>query len=196
MENKELQNQIDDINRKLDVIIEEIEHQKRYRREIEDLRDDLIRVGTDVYHSAVLELEEFTYTLEMSDILLLGKKLLRNVNNIKTAFEQLESARDFIADFTSVSKGLFNDVLLKLDDLDKKGYFELLSESERLLDTFVSSVSVEDLKRLNETIPQLASIMRKLAKPESVEKLLTAVSTFDSYSFDPTRKASIVSLLR
>ena len=69
MENKELQTQIDDINRKLDVIITEIEAQKRYRREIEDLRDDLMRLGNDVFHSAVNELEEFTYSLEMSDVL-------------------------------------------------------------------------------------------------------------------------------
>jgi len=209
MENKELQNQIDDINRKLDVIITEIESQKRYRREIEDLRDDLMRLGNDVFHSAINELEEFTYSLEISDVLLLGKQLLRNVNNIKTAFEQMESARDFLADFTMMSQGFFNDVLVKLDDLDKKGYFDLLRESQRLLDTFVASVSVEDLKRLNETIPQLAGIMNKLSKPELIEKLDTAVSAFeliekldtavsafDSYSFEPGRKASVLALIK
>ena len=196
MENKEFQNQIDDINRKLDIIITEIESQKRYRREIEDLRDDLMRLGNDVFHSAINELEEFTYSLEMSDVLLLGKQLLRNVNNIKTAFEQMESARDFLADFTMMSQGFFNDVLLKLDDLDKKGYFDLLRESQQLLDTFVASVSVEDLKRLNDTLPQLAGIMNKLSKPELIEKLDTAVSAFDSYSVEPGRKASMLTLMK
>ena len=195
MEQKDLNGQIDEINRKLDLIIEEIEHQRRYRKEFEDLRDDLMRVGPDLYTSAVNELEEFTYTLEMSDVILLGKQLLRNVNNIKTAFAQLESTRDFIADFTMVSKNLFNDIILKLDDLDKKGYFDLLRESEQLLDTFVASVSVDDLKRLNETIPPLASIMSTLSKPELVNKLSIAVQTFDSYSFDQ-RKASLLSLLK
>ena len=42
MEHKDLNGQIDEINRKLDLIIEEIEHQRRYRKEFEDLRDGKI----------------------------------------------------------------------------------------------------------------------------------------------------------
>lgn len=196
MENRDIQHQIDDINRKLDIIIGEVEAQKRLRRGAEDLGDDLMRVGTDVFNSAVTELDEFTYTLDLGDVILLGKQLLRNISNIKAAFEQLESARDFIADASTISKDLFNDVLLKLDELDKKGYFSLLAESEQLLDTFVSSVSPDDLKRLNETIPKLAGMMKTLSKPEVIGMMEGAVNAFETTPFDPGRKASVFSLMK
>ena len=90
MVNENMQEQINSINRKLDVILEEIELQKKHRREMEDLKDDLTRVGKDIFKSAVIELEEVHDHLETSDILYLGKKLLRNVKNIIKMIEQLE----------------------------------------------------------------------------------------------------------
>ena len=73
------QSHIDEINQKLDIILEEIELQKKHRREMEDLKDDLFRVGKDLYETAVVELEEVHDHINTGDILHLGKKLLRNV---------------------------------------------------------------------------------------------------------------------
>ena len=56
MDDKTMQTQIDDINRKLDIVIEEIELQKQRRREMDDLKDDLMRVGNDLYATTVNEL--------------------------------------------------------------------------------------------------------------------------------------------
>ena len=41
MEEVVTQNQIAEINRKIDIILEEIELQKQHRRMMEDLKDDL-----------------------------------------------------------------------------------------------------------------------------------------------------------
>jgi hypothetical protein len=76
MENKNLQEQVFELNKKLDLVLEEIEHQKRSRREMDDLKDDLMRVGKDLYSTAVEELEEVHDHLNTGDLLHLGKKLL------------------------------------------------------------------------------------------------------------------------
>ena len=196
MEEKALQNQINDINQKLDVIVAEMDAQRRLRNEVSDLRDDLMRVGNDVFQASINELEEFSDTLNTGDILKLMKKLVRNVNNIKTAFEQLESARDFMADMNSISRDMFNSVLLKLDDLDRKGYFALLKETERTFDAFVSSFSVDDLRRLNESIPVITGILKRLSDPDLIEKLGTAVNVFDDYRFDSQTRVSTIGLVK
>ena len=196
MEEKTLKYQIDDINRKLDVIVAEMDAQRRLRNEVSDLRDDLMRVGNDVFQSSINELEEFSDTLCTGDVLQLVKKLARNVNNIKTAFEQLENARDFVADMSSISSDMFNNVLLKLDELDRKGYFALLKETERTFDAFVSSFSADDLKRLNESIPVLTGILKRLSDPDLIGKLETAVNVFDDYRFDPETRVSTIGLAK
>ncbi|MFC1607945.1 hypothetical protein ACFL47_08240 [Candidatus Latescibacterota bacterium] len=196
MEENILQNQIDDVNRKLDVIVAEMDAQRRLRNEISDLRDDLMRVGDDVFRASIIELEEFSDTLNTGDVLQLVKKIARNVNSLKTAFEQLESARDFVADVNSISGDMFNSVMLKLDELDRKGYFALIRESEKTLDAFASSFTADDLKLLNDSIPTLTGILKRLSNPELIEKLETAVTVFDEYQFDPETKVSTIGLVK
>ena len=191
-----IQKQINDINVKLDIILEEIAQQRRYRQEIEDLRDDLIRVGSDVYKSSLDELEELNDTFEPNDLFLLGKQMLRNVNNLKEAFAQIESARDFMADLTSISSDMFNNVLLKLDDLDRKGYFELMRESEKTLDAVVSSFGAEDLRKLNETLPAVLGIFKRMSDKKLIDKVDKAVEVFENYSYDASSKVSNLSLMK
>ena len=139
MEDKNIQLQIDAINNKLDFIIEEIEFQKRHRREIEDLKDDLTRVGNDLYKTAVIELEEVHDYFSSDDILHLGKKLLRNVNTISQVIEQMESIRDFFQDAAPLTRESFIDWMNKLDEFDKKGYFAFIKELGNVADNVVSS---------------------------------------------------------
>jgi len=195
MEETTIQSRIDGIERKLDIILEEMDLQRRRRNELEDLRDDLLRVGNDVYRDTIEELEEFSDTLDPADAILLGKKLLRNVDNIKTAFEQLESARDFLADFMSISGDMFNEVLEKMDEFDRKGYFELMKKSGEAVDAFTSAFTPADFDRLNEAVPRLAEILKRVSKPELVEKLDTATRVFDSYEYDTSRSPGIPKLI-
>ena len=116
MEDKKMQTQIDDINRKLDIVLDEIEHQKKHRREMDDLKDDLMRVGTDLYSTAVTEFEEVHDHLQTGDILHLGKKLLRNVNTMNKMFDQMESARDFLEDASPLVRESVIDFMAKMDE--------------------------------------------------------------------------------
>ncbi|MBA7589892.1 hypothetical protein ES708_31986 [subsurface metagenome] len=134
--------------------------------------------------------------LDMADVVHLMKKLLRNINNIRGAFEQLESARDFINDFGSISSDMFESVLLKMDELDRKGYFELLRESGNMLDKVVTSFSVDEVKRINETIPVFAGIIKRLTNPDLVGKLDTVVTAFENYDFDTGKKSSVLKLVK
>ena len=100
MAESDLQAQLDDLHRKLDVILAEIDLQRRHRQEMDDLKDDLMRVGRDVYRSAVVELEDMHDSLSTAEVLHLGKKMLRNVGIITSVVDQLESLKDFLVDAT------------------------------------------------------------------------------------------------
>jgi uncharacterized protein YjgD (DUF1641 family) len=52
------QQQMDEVHRKLDLILEEIELQRRHRIEMDELKADLMLVGKDLYQTAVTELDE------------------------------------------------------------------------------------------------------------------------------------------
>lgn len=183
MNNDEIRQEIDSINKKLDIILEEIELQRRHRREIEDLKEDLTRVGKDLYQTAVTELEDVHDYINTGDILYLGKKILRNVNAITKTFEQLESIRDFFQDATPLVRESFIDFMNKLDEFDRKGYFVFMKELGKVADKVVTSFKEEDLKYLGDNIVMAINILNK------------ALSVYKNLEEVP-EKVSLISLIK
>ena len=54
----QIQEQLDAIHGKLDTVIAEISLQQRHRREMDDLKDDLLRVGKDLYKTVLVDMDE------------------------------------------------------------------------------------------------------------------------------------------
>ena len=196
MEDKTMQNQIDEINRKLDIVLEEIELQKKHRREVEDLKDDLMRVGNDLYSTAVTELEEVHDQLETGDILHLGKKLLRNVRNFNKMFDQLESARDFLEDVSPLVRESIIDYMNKLDEFDRKGYFQFLKEMTNVMDRVVTSFSVEDVKLLGDNIVTILNTVKNLTQPDMLNAINNAVSVYKKLDIEIEEKISYFELFK
>lgn len=196
MDTTHLQEQIDGINRKLDVILEEIELQQRHRREMDDLKDDLMRVGKDVYQTAVVELEEVHDYIQTGDILYLFKKLLRNINNLTKMFETLENTRDFVQDFTPISRELFIDFMNKLDEFDRKGYFAFIKELNKVGDKVVTSFSVEDVKNLGDNIVTILNTVKNLTQPDMLHVINNAVAVYKKLDIEVEKDISLISLLK
>lgn len=190
------QDQIDDINRKLDVILEEIELQRRHRREMEDLKDDLMRVGKDVYQTAVEELEEVHDHLQTGDVLHLTKRLLRNIRTMNQMLGQLESARDFVSDFGPVSRELFQDVLSKLDAYDRKGYFDFIGELQNVADKIVTSFSKEDVKNLGDNIVTILNTVKNLTQPDMLHTVNNAMTVYRNLDVEVEEKISMLDLIK
>lgn len=196
MDEKKTQNQINDINRKLDLILEEIELQKKSRKEMEDLKDDLMRVGKDVYQTTVEELEEVHDYIKTGDILHLGKKLLRNVNNITKTFEMMESTKDFVEDFAPISRELIIDFMKKMDEFDRKGYFDFMREMNKALDNVVESFSVEDVKALGDNMVTILNTIKSLTQPYMLNAVNNAVAVYKNMDIEIKEDVSFMSLIK
>lgn len=196
MEEKVTQEQINEINNKLDVILEEIELQRRHRSEMEDLKDDLMRVGKDLYQTAVDELEEVHDHLNTGDIVHLLKKLLRNVKTFTSMFEQIEGLRDFLNDFSPISRELAIDFMNRLNEFDKKGYFEFMKESTKIMDNIVESFSTEDVKLLGDNVVTILNTIKSLTQPDMLQAINNAVNVYKHMDVDTSDKISTVGLLK
>jgi uncharacterized protein YjgD (DUF1641 family) len=196
MNEQALQTQIDTVNQKLDILLEELELQRRHRREMEDLKQDLLRVGRDLYNTAVVELEEVHDSLSTGDILYLGKKLLRNVKTITATLEQLENLRDFLQDFNPVARELFVDLMNNLDEFDRKGYFTFLKELSRVGDRVITSFTVDDIRHLGENVVTILNTVKSLTQPDMLHAINNAVTVYKQLDIAVTEDVSIISLLR
>jgi len=184
MKNSNIQSQINQINKKLDIILEEIEFQKKHRREIDELKDDLMRVGNDLYLTAVNELEEVHDSLDTGDILHLSKKLLRNVKNINKMFDQLESLRDFLKDVSPLTRESIIDLMYKLDEFDRKGYFQFIKEFGNVIDNVVTSFTAEDVRALGDNIVTILNTVKNLTQPDMLHAINNAVAVYEKLDIE------------
>ena len=191
-----IQAQIDQINKKLDIILEEIELQKKHRLEVEDLKDDLMRVGKDLYQTAVEELDQIHDHVSTRDILHFGKYMLRNVNTISKVVQQLESTKDFLNDAAPLIREYIVDFMAKMDEFDRKGYFEFIKESQNIVDKVVTSFSKEDVKALGDNIVTILNTIKNLTQPDMLQAINNALTVYKKLDIEFSDKVTLFSILK
>ncbi len=196
MNEKNIQTQIEELSQKMDVILEEIELQRRHRREMDDLKDDLMRVGKDMYQTAIHELEDVHDHMSTGDALFLAKKLLRNINTMTAMFEQLESIRDFVKDFAPISRELSIDVMHTLDEFDRKGYFAFMKELSAVLDRIVTSFTVDDVRSLGDNIVTILNTIKSLTQPDMLHTINNAVNVYTKLDIEVKDDVSFLKLIK
>lgn len=196
MNDQTIQQQINDINTKLDIILEEIELHRRHRREMEDLKDDLMRVGKDVYQTAIVELDDVHDYLKTGDVMYLGKKLLRTVNTLTATIEQLESFRDFFNDAAPLARETFIDFMNTLDEFDRKGYFAFAKELGNVADNVVTSFSKDDVKALGDNVVTILNTVKSMTQPDMLHAVNNALNVYKKLDMEVKDDVSLLSLLK
>jgi uncharacterized protein YjgD (DUF1641 family) len=128
MSENNIQEQISELNRKLDLILESIEQQKRNREEFDDLVADLSIVAKDAFRHTVVMLDKSQVDFDHSGIPMLLVKLLHNIDTFYELLELLESAKDFMKDVSPILHQIGLDAVNKMNEFDKKGYFDIIRD--------------------------------------------------------------------
>lgn len=178
MSEEQLAERLASIEAKLDDIGSEIAVIRRFRQDMDDLKKDLTPVVNDVFQTTVEEMEELSPFVRGGDMIHLLKKILRNTNNINRIFTQLEAAVEFVDDVQPLGKEVFDDVLIKLNELDRKGYFAFSRELARVADNVVTHFTPDDVRLLADNIVVILETVRDLTQPEMLKALDNAVNIY------------------
>lgn len=191
-----LAERLDALDRKLDLVLAEAEEVRRLRREFEELKDDLARIGKDLFRTAANELDEVAPFVDTGDFAALGKRVLRNTNTLHALLVQVESARELLQDATPLARQLFNDVLGRLDELDRKGYFAMGRELARALDNVVTHFTPEDARRLADNIVVMMETFKNLTQPEMLLAVNNAMEIYRKLDFEKMEEVSLWGAIR
>ncbi len=178
MTEQNIQVQIDDINRKLDLILEEVFAQKQSRDSMNDLMDDLSIVGKDVFKNTVVELDKAGVELDSEALASTGIRLIRNVDTINELLATLESVNDFAKDVTPILQQVGLDAVQKMNELDKKGYIDFFKELSSVLENIVSHYSAKDVKELADNVVIILETIRGMTQPDMLSAMNNAVHVF------------------
>jgi uncharacterized protein YjgD (DUF1641 family) len=178
MTEQKIQQQIDDINRKLDIILEEVFAQKQSRDSMNDLMDDLSIVGKDVFKNTVIELDKAGVELKGEVVASTGIKLIRNIDNINEFLDTLESINDFLKDVTPIVQQVGLDAIKKMNELDQKGYIEFFKELSKVLENIISHFTPQDVKELADNVVTILETVKGMTQPDMLLAMNNAVNVF------------------
>jgi uncharacterized protein YjgD (DUF1641 family) len=178
-----LQEQINEMNQKLDLVLHYINEQRLKGEAMDDLVSDLSIIGKDAFNTAIEELDKQGIELNIDDIKTLAFKFIRNINNFSQLIDMFESLNDLAKDVGPIVTEAGIDFANKLHEYEQKGYFEFLRQMAQLFDSAVmayNKTNTEPMKQYS-----LWSIMKDLNSPEvkqSIGFMLTFLKNFSNQS--------------
>lgn len=196
MSDKLIQEQINEINRKLDLLIEEVTIQRQNREAVNDLIDDVAVIGKDVFKSMVVELDDAGIELDGEALKNLILSLIRNIRNLNMVLETLESMNDLAKDLTPIIKQIGLDGINKFNELEQKGYFDVLNQVGVTIDTVLSKYSREDLRKLSENLIPVTETLMIIADRRVLEKIDSISTTLRDIKIDEIEEYSVWRLMR
>jgi len=126
MEEITIQNQINELNNKVDTLLEYIIAQNKKNQAIDDFIDDAYKVGIDLFKTSAVELDNNGVEVDMDEVKILIFKLLKNIQTFNTLINMLESMVDLVKDATPIAREMIIDITYQLDKLEKNGTIESL----------------------------------------------------------------------
>ena len=191
MEDKNIQSQIDALDKKLDLILGYVHQQKLNSNMVQDLVSDLSIIGKDAYDSTVEELDKRQVELDPSELTGLIVSFLRNVGNIKLVMDTLEMAVDLSKEVGPIANEVIIDFTKQLNAFEQKGYFAFFKEVGPILDNVVTGFSPEDLRELADSVVSILSIIKEMTQPEVLGTMENAIKAFNSMETESVPSYSI-----
>lgn len=195
-DNNALQSQINDINRKLDLLLGYMQEQQLKSARTDDLIADLSIVGKDMYDTAVTELDNYSVELDPEQLKVLTIKLLKNVPTFIRVVDMMESMDDLAKDAGPMVNEMIIDFTKKLHELESKGYFEFFKESGKVLDNVITHFTAEDISQLADNVVTILLTVKNFTQPEVLKGLNNAIKVFNSLEMEKIPEYSIWKLFR
>lgn len=196
MSDKLIEEQIREINRKLDLLLDDASIQRQNREAVNDLIDDVSVIGKDVFKNMVVQLDDAGIELDGEALRDIGFRLVRNINNMGMVLEVLESFTDLAKDVTPIIKQIGLDGVQKFNELEQKGYFEVVNQVGKTIDTVISRYDKEDLQRLSENLIPVIDTLVNIADPKLLNKINSATIALKAINPEDIEEYSVWKLIK
>ena len=191
-----IQEQINEINRKLDIVLEEVLAQRETRLSIEDLTSDLTIVGSDVFKSTVTELDNAGIEIDGEAVKQLMLKLVRNVDTLNEMFEMMESVNDLAKDVSPILHQMGLDGIHMMNEFEQKGYFEFIRETMNIFDNVVTHFSAADVRLLADNVVTILETVKNLTQPDMLKAINSGLIVYKSIEIENVEEYSMWKAIR
>ena len=196
MDEKNIQIQINELNTKVDLILDYVNQQRLKSGAVDDLISDVSIIGKDVYDSVVYELDNQAVEIDPDELRILGIKLIKNIKNFNTLLELLESITDLAKDAAPIANEVIIDFTKKVNELDQKGYIAFFKELTNVFDNIVTQFTIEDVRDLADKIVPILEMVKEITQPDMLDAVNNAIMVFKHLETTDIPEYSVWKMIR
>ncbi len=196
MENIKINERLDALENKIDLLLEHVNQQRLNSNVIEDLIGDLSIIGKDFYDTTVEELDKRQVEIDPAEVTDLMISFLRNIENFKVVMNTFEMAIDLTKEMGPIANEAIIDFTKKMAVLEQKGYFELIKDFGPVIDNIVKGLTPQDMKDLAENVMLILHTVKDITQPNMLKSIDNAVHMYASIETEDIPSYSIWRLLR
>ena len=156
---------LDELSAQVALLAEQARETARRQQERAELMHDLLPIANDAVGLVTEQLDEIQGYVDLSDLLRLLKRLLRNGRNLDRMLDQLESLMDLAQTIGPLSDSIFEKATDVLQAADQRGYFALATGGAKAVDKVAASLAPEDLDRLADNLVVVLAGFKELDQP-------------------------------
>jgi uncharacterized protein YjgD (DUF1641 family) len=191
----ELNQKIDTLTSQVTYLAEQAQAQERQRQAYAELFNDVKPIVNDVFRISVEQLEEVQEYVDLSDLLRLAKRLMRNGRNLERMLDQLEGLMSLADTLSPLADEAFSKAVSALSAMERKGYFTFAQGGLRIADNVVTSFNEEDVNRLGDNVVLILNTVKDMTQPEIMNFVRSTLLVAEEEVQKPV-DTSLVSLIR
>lgn len=159
----------DEILERLERLEELIKPVAESAKSMNELKEELTPRVNELVKHVIVEMAEIDSDFQLSDLTRLGKNMLRNINNLNFALNQLKNVIDFAETAEPLMKITVPYYIARLDDLEQKGVFTLLRGGLDTLEKVAETYTPEEIDQIGVTMLNLFAALKNLGTPQAAE---------------------------
>ncbi len=196
MTENNMQDQMQVMNQKLDLVLSEVNTQRLNREEKNDLFDDLSIIGKDLFKSTVAELDAANVEFDADSAIRLAMKLIKNIDNFNDMIDMFESGVDLMQDLAPIVQQAGIDTVHQLHEFEQKGYFEFIREFAKVIDKVLLNYTAQDLRDLTDSIIPMMDMVKNLTTPDMIANINKAINAYQTTEIKEVPKYSLWQLFK
>ncbi len=196
MEDKIMNERLDKLENKIDLLLEYVNQQRLNTAVVEDLASDLGIIGKDFYDTAVEELDKRQVEIDPSELTDLMISLMRNIGNFRIVMNTFEMAIDLTKEIGPMANEAIIDFTKKLAVWEQKGYFAFVKDIGPIIENIIDGLTPKDMRDLADNVMLILNTVKDITQPNMLKSIDNAVRLYASIETENIPSYSVWRLIR
>jgi len=137
-------------------------------KSVMELKNDLTPLVNSGVQQMITELQEIESSVQLEDLMEMGKQLLRSTRYVLYSLKQLQNVVDFIQTVEPLMQSSVPQIISYLDELEQRGVLRIVKSMLDVRAKVAEAYTPEDVEEIGDGIVAMLGLAKKMSDPQTI----------------------------